>query len=152
MAHILIVDDDEIIAELAANILIEAGHACGWVTDGDKALQLLKWRRPDLLLLDQDMSGLTGKQVLREVRQSANNYDLPVIMFTAIQGAEDEASAMYGGAQAYVRKPFDKRFLLHSVNLMLHSREGRPAHRDLREVMEYNAGLRKDDGFVKRAV
>ena len=34
MAHILIVDDDEIVAELAANILIGAGHACGWVTDG----------------------------------------------------------------------------------------------------------------------
>ncbi|QPC97885.1 response regulator [Qipengyuania soli] len=152
MAHILIVDDDEIVAELAANILIEAGHACGWVTDGDKVLQLLKWRRPDLLLLDQDMPGMSGRQVLREVRQSARNYDLPVIMFTAIQGAEDEAAAMYGGAQAYVRKPFDRRFLLHTVKLVLHSREGRPAHRELREVMEYNAGRGREDGFVTRAV
>lgn len=152
MAHILIVDDDEIIAELAANILIEAGHACGWVTDGDKALQLLKWRRPDLLLLDQDMPGLSGRQVLREVRQSPRNYDLPVVMFTAIHGAQDEAAAMYGGAQAYVRKPFDRRFLLHTVKLVLHSREGRPAHRELREVMEYNSGRVREDGFVTRSV
>lgn len=152
MAHILIVDDDEIVAELAANILIEAGHACGWVTDGDKALQLLKWRRPDLLLLDQDMPGLSGRQVLREVRQSPRNYDLPVIMFTAIHGAEDEAAALYGGAQAYVRKPFDRRFLLHTVKLVLHSREGRPAHRELREVMELNSGRGREDGFVTRAV
>ena len=65
---------------------------------------------------------------------------------------EDEAAAMYGGAQAYVRKPFDRRFLLHTVKLVLHSRQGRPAHRDLREVLEHNAGIRREDGFVTRAI
>ena len=115
-------------------------------------LDLLKWRRPDLLLLDQDMPGLTGKQVLREIRGSQRHYDLPVIMFTAIQGAEDEASALYGGAQAYIRKPFVERFLLHTVNLVLMSREGRPAHRDLREVMENNTRGRSELDRVRRSI
>ena len=140
MAHILIADDDEIVAELAAGVLIDAGHACGWVTSGEEALSLLKWRRPDLLLLDQDMPGMTGRDVLRELRGSERLYDLPVIMFTGITGAEDEAAAYFNGAQDYLRKPFEPRFLLRKVEILLRSRAERPQHRDLREVMEMNAG------------
>ena len=140
MAHILIADDDEIVAELAAGVLIDTGHACGWVTSGEEALSLLKWRRPDLLLLDQDMPGMTGRDVLRELRGSERLYDLPVIMFTGITGAEDEAAAYYNGAQDYLRKPFEPRFLLRKVEILLRSRAERPQHRDLREVMEMNAG------------
>ena len=145
MAHILIVDDDEIVAELAANILIEAGHACGWLTDGDKALQLLRWRRPDLLLLDLDMPGMTGRQVLREVRQSAKNYDLPVIMFTAIPGAEDEQQALYSGAQDNIRKPFDAKFLTWKVDHVLRTRADRPKHLDLKDMLTRQASLREEN-------
>ena len=137
MAHILIADDDELVAEMAANTLIAAGHACGWVTDGTKLLDLLRWRRPDVLLLDQDMPGMTGKQVLREIRQSEHLYDLPVIMFTAIHGAYDEQAALYGGAQGYIRKPFLEKFLVRSVELVLAAREGRPQHLELRETLGY---------------
>ncbi|QYJ06537.1 response regulator [Qipengyuania flava] len=140
MAHVLIVDDDEIVAEIAAGALIDAGHACGWVTSGEEALSLLKWRRPDLLLLDQDMPGMTGGQVLRALRSSERNYDLPVIMFTGITGAEDEAAALYNGAQDYLRKPFDPKFLLHKVKLVLAARAERPQHRDLRDVLRDNSG------------
>ena len=87
-----------------------------------------------MLLLDQDMPGLTGKQVLREIRQSEQHYDLPVIMFTAIHGAYDEQSALYGGAQGYIRKPFIDKFLVRTVELVLASREGRPSHRALSEA------------------
>lgn len=79
MAHILIVDSDEAAAETAASELIDAGHACGWVTSGDKALTLLEWRRPELLLLAGELKGLSGPQLLRELRQSARHHDLPVI-------------------------------------------------------------------------
>ena len=74
MAFILIVDDDEIVAQLATDILMDAGHTCGWVGDGESALDLLRWRRPDLLLLDQDMPGITGAQVLRSLRCSAERH------------------------------------------------------------------------------
>ena len=83
MAHILVVDDDDIVAELASGILISAGHACGFVSDAAQAWQLLQWRRPDLLLLDEDMPGERGSTFLRRLRASPAFYDLPVIMFTA---------------------------------------------------------------------
>ena len=152
MAHILIVDDDEIVAEIAAGALIDAGHACGWVTGGEEALSLLSWRRPDLLLLDQDMPGMSGSEVLRSLRGSERHYDLPVIMFTGITGAEDEATALYNGAQEYLRKPFNPRFLLRKVDVVLSARARRPRHRDLRDVLEENAGWASDVPHRQRAI
>src|SRR6056297_3172341 len=115
MAHILIADDDELIAELASEVLIDCGHACGWVTNGEEAWKLLQRKRPDVLLLDQDMPGISGVSLLRKIRQSPALYDLPVIMFTAMSGAQDESQAMYAGAQDFVRKPFDPRGLTSRI-------------------------------------
>ncbi len=140
MAYILIADDDEIVAESAADVLINVGHACGWVTDGAQAMKLLQWRRPDVMLLDQDMPELSGQQVLRRLRNSAALYDLPVIMFTAATGPEDEEQARYYGAQDYVRKPFDAKFLVWRVNQVLKARAERPQHRELREEMQRSTG------------
>lgn len=152
MAYILIVDDDELAAEMASLVLIDAGHACGWVTSGNTALALLQWRRPDLVLLDQNLPGLSGKQVLRELRQSERNYDLPVIMFTAINGAEDEVVALYNGAQDYIRKPFDPRRLLSKVERTLQRRTERPAHLDLRECVARGNGQGREWPPIRRAV
>lgn len=146
MAYIVIADDDEIIAEIASQVLISAGHACGWVTDGEQAMKLLEWRRPDLMLLDQDMPGLSGASVLRKLRNSPKLYDLPVIMFTAVTGAEDEQQARYHGAQDYIRKPFDEKFLLWRINQVLRTRAERPSHMELNELMERDSGWGRDEG------
>ncbi|EDL48126.1 response regulator [Erythrobacter sp. SD-21] len=151
MAHILIAADDEIIAQLASEVLMDAGHACGWVTDGEKAVDLLRWRRPDLLLLDQDMPGLSGSQVLRSLRGSAENYDLPVVMFTGVTGAEGENTAYFNGAQAYLRKPFEAEALIRTVEEILQPRSDKPRHRTLVEHLEYATG-RWRDAPSRRAV
>ena len=152
MAYILIVDDDEMVAEMASEILMDAGHACGWVVDGPAALRLLEWRRPDLLLLDQDMPGLTGAKVLRTIRTSPRLYDLPVIMFTAITGAEDEQQALYSGAQDYIRKPFDAKFLTWKVDHVLRTRADRPKHLDLKDMLTRQASLREENLTSARRV
>lgn len=144
MSHILIVDDDDIVAELASDILITAGHACGWVCDAGEAMRLLRWRRPDLLLLDQNMPGENGSTFLRKLRQSPEFYDLPVIMFTGNLGAEDEEQAYYNGAQDYIRKPVDAKFLVWRVNQALRSRAERPQHRSLEEWAEFQLRTYKE--------
>lgn len=141
MARILIADDDELIAQLAADVLIDVGHACGWVTNADAAWDLAQKRRPDLLLLDQDMPGTSGTTLLRKFRGSPDFYDLPVIMFTAMRGAADEAQAIYAGAQDYIRKPFDPAYLTGRVARLLEKRSGRPRHTDLKQSMMRDAGL-----------
>ena len=145
MAHILIADDDEIIAELACNILMDEGHACGWVSDGEQARKLLEWRRPDLVLLDQDMPGIHGSRLLRELRNSETYYDLPIIMFTAMTGKADEEQARYHGAQDYVRKPFEEERLVSAVADVLAARAARPKHLELQEVLRRNAGWHEDE-------
>ncbi len=152
MAHILIADDDEMVAELASEVLINAGHACGWVTSGTAALKLLAWKRPDLLLLDQDMPGMTGAKVLRAIRTSQQLYDLPVMMFTAMSGPEDEQQALYQGAQDYIRKPFDAKFLIWRVNQVLRARAERPKHMELQELMQREAGQFDSVGSESRRI
>lgn len=152
MAFILIADDDELIAELASQVLIDAGHACGWVTSGEDCWTLLQRRRPDVLLLDQNMPGISGISLLRKIRQSPRFYDLPVLMFTAMTGAQDEAQATYAGAQGYIRKPFDPRGLTGRVQRILAKRQDQPRHTDLKTYLAQNSGLASDMGGVRRIV
>lgn len=137
MAFILVIDDDEIVSDIAAEALISAGHGCGCVADVEHARELLRWRRPDLLLLDHDMPGTTGGSFLRELRNSPDTYDLPVVMFTAIDGEADESTARYNGAQDYIRKPFDTSLLVWRINKLLDARANRPQHRELPQMMRY---------------
>ena len=138
MAHVLIVDDDELIAELASQVLIDAGHACGWVTSAEDAWRLIQRKRPDIILLDQDMPGMSGVTMLRNLRQSSVFYDLPVIMFTAMKGEQDESQAIYAGAQDYIRKPFEPRSLNSRVQRVLAKRGER--HTDLKTYLAQKSG------------
>jgi two-component system, OmpR family, phosphate regulon response regulator PhoB len=131
MPRILIADDDELIASLASDILIDAGFACGWVPSAEACLQVMRFKRPDLLLLDYTFPGMSGITMLRQLRRSREFYDLPVIMVTAVSGTEDEAQAIYAGAQDFIRKPFDPVWLVRKVVRQLEKRSGRPRHVDL---------------------
>lgn len=135
MARILIADDDELIAELASEVLIEAGHACGWVTSAADAWACVQRKRPDILLLDQEMPGESGMTLLRRLRCSPLLYDLPVIMFTAMNGEQDEAQAIYAGAQDFLSKPFDPAALVMRVKRLIRRRGHRPRHVDLTSAL-----------------
>ncbi len=150
MANILIADDDEIIASLASEALINAGHACGWVGDGEQALKTIEWRRPDLLILDQDMPVMSGATLLRKLRTSEFFYDLPVVMFTAMTGIRDEEQAFYNGAQEFVRKPFRPETLVNVVERVWFSRERHPRHENLRAKLEKSAGIWREPTALRR--
>jgi two-component system, OmpR family, phosphate regulon response regulator PhoB len=131
MARILIADDDELIAELASEVLIDAGYPCGWVTSAEAAWRCVQRKRPDILLLDQQMPGESGMTLLRRLRRSPVLYDLPVIMFTAMRGEQDQLQAIYAGAQDFLSKPFDPADLVMRVKRLLRRRGNRPRHVDL---------------------
>ena len=139
MAHILVVDDDEIVGDRATQVLMDAGHACGWVSDAETAMRVLQRRRPDLLLLDEDLPGESGTSMLRRLRQSSQFYDLPVIMLTATLGFKEEQIAYYNGAQDYIRKPFGEQMLQFRVKQLLESRRNRPQHRSLAQQLGVEA-------------
>ena len=144
MAHILVVDDDDIVAEIAAEILISAGHACSWVSDADEAWRMLEWRRPDVLLLDEAMPDESGSSFLRRLRGSAKFHDLPVILFTAQGGTEDERRAMINGAQDFMSKPVQPQLLVGKVARVLDACANRPQHDQMSEWAEFQLHHRTD--------
>lgn len=153
MAHILIVDDDELIAQIATETLIDAGHACGWVASGGEAWDVLKaGKRPNLMLLDQSMPGISGMTLLRRLRGSPDLYDLPVIMFTAMSGTDDEAQAIFAGAHDFIRKPFDPKVLTSRVTRLLAKRQAGCAHKPLEVWLAESSGMIGTDARAPRRI
>jgi len=152
MTRILIADD-ELIAELASEVLIDAGHACEWVTSAAAAWACVKRKRPDILLLDQSMPGESGMTLLRRLCRSPMMDDLPVIIFTAMSGEQDQCQAIYAGAQDFLSKPFDPVDLVTRVTRVNYLRSGRPQHVDLKSaVIEQSLFAQQSGPTMKRAI
>jgi DNA-binding response OmpR family regulator len=119
MAYIIVADDDEIMGEIVLDGLLGAGHDARLVTDGAQALQAVETRRPDLLILDCNMPGLSGLSVLRAVRTTPDLKGLPVMMLTGRRSPQDANLATLVGADAYVTKPFDPDDLITTIENLL---------------------------------
>ena len=119
MGRIILADDDELIADLVTDALMAAGHAVGWLQNGRSALELVKRRPPDLLILDCNMPEMSGIMVLRELRKSPALYNLPVLALTGRQGDNDENILRYEGANDYLRKPFDPIVLVGRAEALM---------------------------------
>jgi DNA-binding response OmpR family regulator len=119
MARIIIADDDELVGEIARDALIDAGHGAGLVTDGSEALKLIRARRPDLVVLDCNMPGLSGVLLVQELRKLPEFAGLPVLMLTGRRSRQDEELARFAGADDYMKNPFDPDELVFRVEELL---------------------------------
>ncbi len=122
MARIIIAEDDVVMGEIARDALLAHGHGVGLVTNGADALRVVRGRRPDLLILDCNMPEMSGMVVLRELRNSPALCNLPVMMLTGRRSAQDVELAMFAGADAYLKKPFDPEELAFKVEELLAGR------------------------------
>ncbi len=113
---ILIVDDDEHIAELVSLYLTKECFDTKCVGDGESALSTMKEFAPDLILLDLMLPGMDGYQVCREVRQHSKT---PIIMLSAKGEVFDKVLGLELGADDYMEKPFDSKELVARVKAVL---------------------------------
>ena len=113
MQTILIIDDDAAIGDLEQEILERAGYAVLRAYSGTEALLILKSRRPDLILLDLMLPGLSGEEVLPRIQ------GIPVIVVSAKTAVQDKVDLLLGGAADYLTKPFDTKELLARVAVRL---------------------------------
>ena len=117
MARILVVDDIPDARHLLARVLRYAGHEAHIAGSGPEALQRLEQHRPDLILLDVSMPGMSGFEVLEELRNRGDLPDLPVIMLTAISDSGSRDRAMRLGARDYfVKAGFDLSDMLKRID------------------------------------
>ena len=119
MARVIYAEDDPLVGELVQVVLLDAGHAVGVVSNGKEAIQVVRRRKPDLLILDITMPEMSGAEVLDQVRRDPDLYDLPVLMLTGRQSSNDETIALRAGATEYMRKPFDPDELVVLINSMI---------------------------------
>ncbi len=113
MAKILIVDDDVDIGNIIQEIITRDKHEVLRAYSGTEAQLLLKNNRPDLILLDLMLPGLSGAQLLQDI------YNIPVIVVSANANIDSKVTLLLGGAVDYITKPFDSNELLARIAVQL---------------------------------
>lgn len=113
MPNILVIDDDVHISELLSEALRSEGYTVSAAYSGTEALMLLSKGRPDLILLDLMLPGLSGEELLPQI------MDIPVIIVSAKADISDKVGLLRSGAADYITKPFDIQELLARIAVQL---------------------------------
>ena len=116
---ILVVDDEEHIAELISYNLENAGYEVVTVNNGVDAIKVTKQKKPDLILLDLMLPGIDGYDVCKSIRQDAEIKSTSIIMLTAKSEELDKILGLELGADDYITKPFSIRELIARVKAVL---------------------------------
>jgi two-component system phosphate regulon response regulator PhoB len=137
--RLLLVEDDRQLAELVRFHFDRAGYQVTRTGDGDEALILAEEVRPDLVILDWMIEGISGIEVCRRLRRRPSTSNLPIIMLTARGEENDRVRGLETGADDYLTKPFSPKELVARAGAVL--RRVRPAL--AAETLDYN-GIEMD--------
>ncbi|MGN6208312.1 response regulator transcription factor [Asticcacaulis sp.] len=147
--RILVVEDDDLLGTALKAGLAQAGHIPDWVRDGESALAAVRTDGFDAILLDINLPGLSGLDVLRAVRVKA---DLPVIIMTARDALDARIEGLDLGADDYIVKPFALAELmarLRAVGRRSHGRARPTLRRGDIEIDTAARSVRKSDDLVR---
>ena len=119
--RVLVVEDDEAIRDVVKFNLVAAGYEVMEASDGNTALRTARTGRPDLVILDLMLPGMSGLEVCRSLRRDSV---VPIIMLTAKDTETDRVVGLELGADDYITKPFSMRELLARVGAVLRRSSG----------------------------
>jgi diguanylate cyclase (GGDEF)-like protein len=161
--RVLVVDDDRENVELLSEYLTREGHSVTTAADGEQALHKVKAWKPHLILLDVNMPGITGLELIPRVRSLTNDDYTSIILVSANMTMEDVSKGLDAGADDYLTKPFRAQDLLPRVRCGiklkdLHDNLRRANHRveelsvsdDLTGLMNMRALYRKAEEEIAR--
>ncbi len=117
--EILIIDDDELVQKSVTDALREEGYIVRAAADAHAAMVLLKDLRPSLILLDVDIPGLNGLELLRKLKAGPTTANIPVFMLSGHNRREVVMEAYREGAVEFIAKPFKRELLLHKLEAAL---------------------------------
>ena len=141
MKKIMIVDDDEIVCRIAERIL-NKNYETVSVCSGIAALEQATAEKPDLILMDLNMPGMDGYEVMEQLKQ-CSGFDIPVVFMTSEDDIESEVKGLEMGARDYIRKPFKADILLKRIEMVIQNE-------DNRKVLERNADADPLTGLLNR--
>src|SRR5688572_23280063 len=122
-ARILVVDDTPFNVKLLADLLAVKGYTVSTAANGVEALERIERDRPDLVLLDVMMPGLSGYEVCRKVRDNPATAMLPVVMVTALDPVQERVKGIEAGADDFLTKPINQPEMLARVRSLLRIKE-----------------------------
>ncbi|MDR3614898.1 MAG: response regulator transcription factor [Candidatus Obscuribacterales bacterium] len=135
MSRILVIDDDQAIAELVKINLELLGHIVTTANDGIKGLALSQQQRPDLVVLDVMMPDLDGYTVAQRLRQNPVTNGIPILMLTALGMTKDKVTGFDSGADDYLVKPFEIPELQVRIRALLRRSGSVPHSATLPEIL-----------------
>ncbi|MCB1530745.1 MAG: response regulator [Rhodospirillales bacterium] len=104
---VLVIDDDETLLEIVKANLNAVGLSVLCAYDGEEGLEMARAAQPGVILLDRQMPGLDGNEVLETLKEEAVTKDIPVVMLTATNKADEIVGSLCLGAEDYIVKPFE---------------------------------------------
>jgi putative two-component system response regulator len=135
-ARILVIDDDEKTREIMRLLLREKGYEAIEAESGETALELMKTELPDLILLDVEMPGISGFEVVERLKADGRTRTIPVIMVTGLGDQRSRLQALANGAEDYLPKPVDPNELSMRVRNHLRLKEYGDFLASLNSVLE----------------
>lgn len=124
--RMLIIEDDDRIADFLGRALTSEGHNVTRLANGEDVLSVVQNGDFEFILLDLMLPGVSGLDVCQELR--FRKIDIPIIMLTAIDGAEDVVRGLKMGADDYMTKPFDLDELLARIETVCRRQQSMPTH------------------------
>ena len=118
-SRILIVEDEAAIREMLGYSLMKAGYSCEEAADVEQARTLIHAHKPDLILLDWMLPGMSGIDYARRLRNDTDTQGIPIIMLTAKGEEADKVRGLDTGADDYITKPFSTKELLARLRAVL---------------------------------
>jgi two-component system phosphate regulon response regulator PhoB len=117
--RILAIDDEPAVGEMLRFILEQDGFQAELVEDAAQAINSIKKTRPDLILLDWMLPGMSGVELAERLKEQSDTRSIPIIMLTAKGEEDDKVKGLNVGADDYVTKPFSSRELLARIRTIL---------------------------------
>ena len=123
-SRILVVEDDDNIATALEYLIGREGMACERVSNGAEAMTRIRVTRPDLVLLDIMLPEVSGYEICRDIRADSGLSGVRVLMMTARGSSAEQKRVLDLGADGFISKPFDLKFLRTEVHRVLNGAAG----------------------------
>lgn len=117
--NVLIIDDEDAIRDMIEFALLKAGMTVTKAADAQEALLRISESRPDVILMDWMMPGVSGLELTRRLRRDSYTEDIPIIMLTAKVTEDDKVTGLDAGTDDYIIKPFSPRELLARIRAVM---------------------------------
>lgn len=135
--RILVIEDDRDVAKIIAVNLKLEGMEIVQAFDGESAVRLLDEEKPDCVVLDIMLPGISGWEILKRLKDDPETRDIPVVIVTAKVSNKDKLRGLEGGALKYITKPFNPMALVEGIRSVLLLQAKDEVERSRREAVEY---------------